>query len=203
MSIKIYVEGGGDSKDLKRRCRRGFAQFIEKAGLQGRMPRIVACGSRQNAYESFRLALDTQNGIPMLLVDSEESLTATCPWEHLRRRTGDGWERPSGATSDHCHLMVQVMESWFFADISALESFFGQGFQKSALPANQNVEQIPKKDVFNGLARATKHTYKGSYHKGSHSFAVLADINPKLVEKVAPNAERFLDVLRASGPGAH
>lgn len=43
--MKIYVEGGGDSKELKTRCRRGFSNFFEKAGLKGRMPRVVACGS--------------------------------------------------------------------------------------------------------------------------------------------------------------
>ena len=75
MSIKLYVEGGGDSKELKARCRRGFRKFIEKAGLEGRMPRIVACGGRQNAYDSFVAALDVEGPmgpIPMLLVDAED-----------------------------------------------------------------------------------------------------------------------------------
>jgi len=57
VTVRLYVEGGGDSKELKTHCRRGFRKFIEKAGLQGRMPRIVACGGRQRAYDSFATAL--------------------------------------------------------------------------------------------------------------------------------------------------
>ena len=34
VSIKIYVEGGGDRKDLKTRCRQGFSKFFEKAGFK-------------------------------------------------------------------------------------------------------------------------------------------------------------------------
>jgi len=50
--VKLFVEGGGDSNSLKTECRRGFTSFISKAGIT-RKPRIVACGSRRNAYESF------------------------------------------------------------------------------------------------------------------------------------------------------
>ena len=57
VTIKLYVEGGGDSKALKTACRKGFRKFIEKAGLMGNMPKIVACGGRQKAYQSFRKAL--------------------------------------------------------------------------------------------------------------------------------------------------
>lgn len=53
MSVKVYVEGGGDSSALKRKCREGFREFFRKIGLQGRMPRIVACGPRNNAYDDF------------------------------------------------------------------------------------------------------------------------------------------------------
>lgn len=55
MSSKLYVEGGGDSKTLKTACRKGFRSFLGKAGLTGRLPRIVAGGSRRNAYESFKI----------------------------------------------------------------------------------------------------------------------------------------------------
>lgn len=68
--MKLYVEGGGDAAALKTACREGFAKFLGKAGLAGRMPRIVACGSRADAYDSFCTAI--RNGeAAMLLVDSE------------------------------------------------------------------------------------------------------------------------------------
>jgi hypothetical protein len=35
--VKLYVEGGGDYKDLQIECWRGFCEFLEKAGLKGKM----------------------------------------------------------------------------------------------------------------------------------------------------------------------
>ena len=201
MRIKLYVEGGGDSKDLKTRCRRGFRKFLQKAGLGGQMPRIVACGGREQAYDSFKTALEDADTIPMLLVDSEDPVTAASPWEHLRNRPGDKWDRPGGAHEDHCHLMVQVMESWFLADKPSLKAFFGTGFREGALPANPNIEQIPKKDVLRGVVRATEAATKKGYSKGSHSFEVLSRLDPAAVEAAAPHAKRFFATLRAGGPG--
>ena len=87
VTIKIYVEGGGDRKELKTRCRQGFSRFFEKAGFTGRMPAVVACGSRQNAYDSFCTALKAadEDHLPMLLVDSEEAVSQS-PWAHLKSR---------------------------------------------------------------------------------------------------------------------
>ena len=167
MSVKLCVEGGGDRKTLRRNLRRGLGKFIEKAGLQGKMPRMVACGSRNDAYHSFRTAQD--RGEPaMLLVDAEGPVSTSEPWQHLKAR--DGWNRPDGATDDQCHLMVQVMESWFLADADALESFYGRDFERRALPARPNIEQVSKRDVRNGLASATRNTTKGSYDKGAPQF---------------------------------
>lgn len=53
--VKLYLEGGGDAAALKTACREGFAKFLGKAGMTGRMPRIVACGSRADAYDSCHL----------------------------------------------------------------------------------------------------------------------------------------------------
>ena len=200
MSITLYVEGGGDSKALRTRCRRGFRKFFEKAGLGGRMPRISACGGRREAYRRFRMRLVAGDRIPMLLVDAEGPFTTARPWQHLRNR--DQWDRPSGAGDDHCHLMVQIMESWFLADKSALKSFYGQRFQAGALPGSRKIEHIAKADVMNRLHRATRKTGKRSYreNKGSHSFMILAKINPTAVESAVPSARVLLDVLRRGGP---
>ena len=51
--VKVYVEGGGDSKPLERACRKAFGRFIEKAGIAAGNTGIVACGSRGNAYRLF------------------------------------------------------------------------------------------------------------------------------------------------------
>ena len=91
--------------------------------------------------------------------------------------------------------MVQVMESWFLADVDALEAFYGRGFHKQALPRNPNVEQVPKQDVLRGLAQAASGTRKGSYGKSSHSFGILAELDPAKVRNASLHAERFLSAL--------
>ncbi len=191
--VKLYVEGGGDRAELKTACRRGFSRFIEKAGLQGSMPRIVACGSRNNAYDRFRTAHTGGGETAMLLVDAEEQVTAQGPWQHLKDR--DHWDLPSDATDEQCHLMVQVMESWFLADADALESYYGTNFRRQALPPNRNIEDVLKQDVYDGLVRATRDTQKGRYSKGRHSFEILERLDPEKVVEVSPYAKRFIDTL--------
>lgn len=194
VSIKLCVEGGGDSKILRTACREGFRTFIEKAGLAGMMPRIVACGGRDNAYNDFVIA--HQQGNAMLLVDAEEPVNEA-GWRHLNNR--DGWPRPDGATDDQCHLMVEIMESWFLADREALEEFYGQGYRGNALPQNPQVEQIAKQDVLNGLDGAARETSKRRYDKGSHSFGILAKLDPEKVRNASPHAKRFIEALLAQG----
>jgi hypothetical protein len=136
--VKLYVEGGGHAAVLRTACREGFTQFIMKAGLKKR-PRVVACGSRFDAYDSFWTAINNGDDA-MLLIDSEEAVPGDCqqgenksewlPWPHLKQREGDGWERPNGNADTDCHLMVQVMESWFLADRDTLKAFFGRGFKE-------------------------------------------------------------------------
>ena len=193
VSVRLYVEGGGDNKALRAKCRSGFRTFLEKAGLAGRMPRIVACGGRDNAYDSFKTGHASKVAKAMLLVDAEEAVTADDPWQHLKLR--DGWDRPSGATDEQCHLMVEVMESWFLADKEALQAYFGQGFRKQALPANPKIEQIPKQDVLSGLNTAAQGTGKRRYRKGADSFGILASLDPMKVRKGSCYAKRFLKAL--------
>ena len=193
VSIRLYVEGGGDSKTLKTACRKGFRSFIENAGLSGSLPRIVACGSRQNAYESFKTAHAHRDETVLLLVDAEGPVTSDGTWQHLRAR--DGWNRPDGATEEQCHLMVEVMESWFLADREALEAFYGQGYRSNALSPSQDVEQIPKGDVLDGLVQATRVSTKGRYDKGAHSFKILEKLDPAKVREAAPHGNRFISTL--------
>ena len=203
VKIKLYVEGGGSSRALKRACRRGFRKFIEKSGLKGTMPEIVASGSRRNAYDDFATRhhhTAAKKERALLLVDAEVPVEKPGPWQHLRGH--DGWNQPSGATDDQCHLMVQAMESWFLADRSALEEYYGQGFQETALPSNQQIEQVAKNDVLKGISQATRRTTKGRYEKGSHSFEILATIDPAKVTSASSHAKRFIETLfKFSGSG--
>lgn len=195
---KLFVEGGGDNDALKTQCRRGFGKLLEKVGLQGRKPRIVPCGGRNNAFDQFctALARARPDDVFILLVDAEAPIsTGTSPWDHVKNRPGDGWEKPKDATEDHLHLMVECMENWFLADKDALASFFGPGFKQSALPANANVESVSKSDVYRGLKSATRGTTTGEYGKGAHSFKILAMVDPGKIRSSAQYAERFFQYL--------
>jgi len=215
--VKLYVEGGGDANLLKTACREGFAKFLSKAGLAGRMPRVVACGSRENAYDSFCTALRTGE-VAFLLVDSEAPVTAAAkpgeadlredrdrwqPWLHLKQRPGDGWDKPEDSDDLLCHLMVQCMEAWLLADREALVAFFGQGFKPGALPmASYGVEGVGKQQIYDGLAQATRDCKtRKAYGKGEHSFKLLASIDPAKVVNASPWARRFVETLQAKMPG--
>ena len=198
MTVKVYVEGGGDhNKALETECRRGFPEFFRKAGLENRMPRVVRCGGRRQAYERFRTAHENASGdeFPILLVDSEEPVVESSPWEHVRLRPGDQWARPAGASEDRIHLMVQAMEAWFHADQEALRDYYGQSFRIASLSQRPEVEGIPKADLFAGLQRATKDCQKGEYYEGEHSFQILARIDPAKVRAASPFAYRLLRIL--------
>ena len=183
MKVKIYVEGGGDGQALRMRCRHGFSQFFECAGLSGRMPAVVACGSRNDAFESYCTALASagHDDFPMLLVDSE-GVVSQEPWDHVTTR--DHWRPPANSRDEHCHLMVQCMEAWFIADRDLLARFFGQGFASNPLPANQDIEAIPKESVFQSLRMATRNSRtKGEYDKSGHSFEILGQLDPMKVRR--------------------
>lgn len=203
--VKLYVEGGGETASLKTACREGFTTFLRNANINMR-PRIVACGSRRDAYESYCTAL-AQGEEAILLVDSEAPVTAIhqsgspenwLPWQHLKIRPGDGWNKPQHSADTDCHLMVQCMESWFLADRGALKDFFGQDFRESALPAAANpIETVAKTAVLDGLKNATRDCKtKGRYGKGEHSFKLLALIDPIKVTTASPWAKRFVEMLK-------
>jgi len=196
--MKIYVEGGGDRKDLKTKCRQGFSEFLRKAGLEGRMPRIVASGGRQSAYDDFCTAIRMagEDVFVALLVDSEGLVRQQdAPWAHLKQR--DGWDQPPGANDDNARLMVQCMEAWFFADVDALQTYYGRHFRAKAIPNRRDVENIPKNDLFDALKAATrsKDNKKGVYGKGRHSFDILERLDPRKVREASLHADRLIRVL--------
>ena len=127
MSAKrIYVEGGGDSADLQSRCREGFRKLLEKSGFKGLVPRIVACGSRNDAYSTFKTAQENSpSDYLALLVDSEDPVKDTNkPWAHLLAR--DGWERPANASDEQVFLMTNCMETWIIADRASLKKHYNK-----------------------------------------------------------------------------
>jgi hypothetical protein len=74
------------------------------------------------------------------LVDSEGPVNNLNTWEYVRLQSGDGWERPQGASDDQLQLMVQVMEAWFHGDREELQEFYGQHFRLAALSPRTEIE---------------------------------------------------------------
>ena len=197
VKVKVYIEGGGTGRDLRARCRMGFSSFFEKASLAGRMPRVIACGGRQAAFNKFRAALHSSNEeeFIVLLVDSEGPVTEdTGPWLHLRIR--DGWDRPDDASDENAHLMVECMENWFLADKAGLAAYFGPGFNRNALPARRDIESVAKTEVLDGLKNATRQSRKGEYGKGRHSFDILEQADSARIVAASPHTKRLVDTLR-------
>ena len=159
------------------------------------MPKVIACGGRDETFKDFRSWHDSRTTIALLLVDSEDPVTARTAWQHLSIRESS-WERPPDSSDDQFHLMVQVMESWFLADRVALADYYGTGFRLAAIPQWQNIEQVPKSDVYDKLNKATRGTAKGRYHKGQDSFEILQRLNPANVVSASPHAKRFIDGLK-------
>jgi hypothetical protein len=93
--------------------------------------------------------------------------------------------------------MVQTVEAWLIADPDALASYYGQGFQRSALSKRQDVEAIPKADLAPSLDRATQRTQKGRYHKIRHCSDLLGRLNPEKVRSRAHHCDLLFTTLEA------
>ena len=177
---RIYFEGDPA-------LREGFRVFLSGlATALGRQPRLIA--GEATAIADFLTGLRKHpDALNILLIDSE--------------RPDDGrlFEticQPKGIDArsrDHVFWMVQCMEAWFLADAPALGEFYGKEFREKAVPRNPNVEEIPKKDVFEALRTATKDTSKGRYHKTKHAPSLLKLIDPALAQQASAHCRRIFD----------
>ena len=200
--IRIYMEGGGDSKGTWGKIREGMDAFLSEqkqcARDAGVKVRVIPRGGRRQTYDDFLTGCDANpDALNLLLVDAEAPVAATrTPKQHLQTREGDKW--PCPGPDDRYHLMVQTMEAWFMADQDAVAAFYGQGFNRNALRGNPQVEQIPKLDLEQKLKAATKATKKETYHKIKHGAELLKKIDPSKVRAAAPYCDRlFTTVAKA------
>lgn len=194
MKTTIYIEGGGKTDALHRELRKGFQSLFAKAGFEGRLPKVVACGSRNDAFSDFQTAIKTKRDETiLLLVDSEDPVMAPTKWEHVERR--DVWIKPGGASEENLYFMVECMESWFLTDKPTLAKFYGGAFKETALPATTTLESISKKTLYDGLEKATRLTSKGAYSKGNHSFKILALLDGKKIRHHGRYAQEFFEYL--------
>ena len=176
--MNVYLEGG----PLLRPAMKDFLlRAVNATHRQSVDLNVVPCGSGDDAIRKCR-----RDSNAVLLIDSEGELSIQLS------------ERVAGqiGPDNHPFFMVQLMEAWLLADRSALETYYGGGFAPSRLPANPNVEDIPKSDVERGLRDATRRCRKGAYNKTTHTAALLNQINPAAVYQACPNFARLIDFLR-------
>ena len=196
MSAKIYLEGGGDSKEMHARCREGFRRLLESCGFHGRMLRLVACGGRGATFDDFVTAHKTSSAgaYVAMLVDSEEPVAdVDATWAHLKTR--DGWDKPAGAADEQALLMTTCMETWIVSDRRALREHYGAGLKESALPPAVDLEARRRHDIHDALCAATDDC-TNRFKKGKRSFEILARLLPSELRKHLPSFRRFERVLK-------
>ena len=190
----IYIEGGGDSKELHTRCRKGFRKLLENCGFTGYMPRLVACGGRDSAFDDFKIAHANKSNSDYvaMLIDSEDPLKDLDAWDHLKTR--DGWDKPLGSENDQVLFMTTCMETWIVADRDALTKHYGDKLQESALPPLYDLESRSRHDIQNNLFHATRDC-SNAYKKGKRSFDVLEKLSPDELELYLPSFVRVKQIL--------
>ncbi len=197
MKVLIFVEGGGNNVDTLKRCKSGFGEYCKKLAPVGKLPKVIPCGGRQQAFEDYKSALGQakKGELCALLVDSEGAVgDGLEPMAHLAKR--DGWSFV-GLDASYVFVMVQAMEAWFLADRAALVEYFGKDFRLSSLPGSEkNVEPILKQDLVPSLEAASKDLKDGGYHKTRNAFTLLGLIDPAKVEAGSPRAAKFHKFLR-------
>ena len=170
-------------------------------GSQAGCQRVIACGSRNAAFDRFETALGGVKDYPVLLVDSEGPVASanqlhnpSGAWRHLQSQ--DRWQRPSAAQDDQAQLMVTCMETWLVADRSAVGSHF-PGMNQNTLPPSVGLEGLRKEDVSAALGNATSPSRKGRYDKRRDSFDLLGKVDPVELKRELPHFRRFIDALDA------
>lgn len=194
MNTIIYLEGGGESKELHARCREGFRRLLERCGFAGRMPRLVACGGRNQCFGDFLTQHQTgDHRFVGLWIDSEEPVAdVERTWAHLQQR--DHWIPPAGATDEQVLFMATCMETWIAADRPILREHYGHALQVSALPPLENLEQRPRHSVQDALSHATRNC-SNAYKKGKRSFDVLGMLTPAALKEHLPCFVRLCRIL--------
>ncbi len=196
--VKVYVEGGGSTQFTRDPLRDGFDIFCHDLKLLAYNNdcelTFILCGGKTETIRDFKKALISNNdAIKVLLVDSDGPVTQQ-PKKHLKIKIPE-------VTDDQCHLMVQIMESWFLADLNALRGFYIDELDDKELNKYQdinNVENIDKKDIEQVLIQATKETSYGNYWeygKTLHASKILKRLNANTVRKKAKHCDRLFTTL--------
>jgi hypothetical protein len=184
--LRIYYEGDEGIKP-------GFDRFLREIKEAARSKRweFEAIATNGTPAKDYLVALKThRRAWNVLLLDSDEALLRSST--RLLRRKG-----LQGCDPHSIFWMVEIMESWFLADVDALQSYYKGGFKTKVVKGNLEVEKVPKADVLLKLENATRRTKAGKYRK-NHAFKLLGLIDPAKVRKAAPNCDRMFKIILAN-----
>lgn len=204
MEIKLYVEGGGKGSHKRAtiKLQQGFDSFfreLKDAARERKVSfKIIPAGNTNSTYDDFiRSVENAPQSFNLLLVDSDEAIAENETARAFLQNKYKGWKL-NAVRDEQCHLMVQIMESWFLADVAVLKNFYGKEFKESAIPKNKNVEKIAKETVESSLTAATAKTQKAEYHKIEHGAKILEMIDSNKARAAAPHCERLFAVIAES-----
>jgi Domain of unknown function (DUF4276) len=201
--IRIYIEGDTKrkGKNSKISLGQGFNSFFkeldEKAKEKKVKFRLIMCGSTAETFKDFLLGVKShQNSFVAFLIDADNEVGDNeTPKSFLQKQEKSRNWNFENVKDEQCHLMVQIMESWFLADVETLKSFYGQNFKHNAIPKQPNIEKIAKPDVEKSLDKAASETNKGKYHKIRHGAELLSKIETGKVRAKAAHCNRLFETI--------
>ena len=76
-----------------------------------------------------------------------------------------------------------------------LKVYYGPKLHFKVIGNTQNVEHVPKPEVYRRLKAATKDTTKGTYNKVSHAPRLLEMLDANRVKQRAPHCQELFDAV--------
>jgi hypothetical protein len=191
--VQIFFEGNSSLK-------LSLLRFIEKAAPASRGSiRIKLVKNKDETIKDFLRTFAENPTLNMiLLVDSDAPDDGTLV-DKLKKTSIWRKHAPKRVKPECLHWMVEVMESWFVADGTALKTYYGKDFKPTALPKHKNVEEVPTANVLKALKRASSGRYDETA-KTTHAPKILDLLSPATVRDKAVNCDRFLTAVASLIP---